>query len=830
MNDEDVPMEDEIIASTEFNNGPTDYAPEFVIPTDVFANPNMAHLPKNAQIPLLDSPSIARPASHYAESRPDKMDITRATPHRRSSPQVRIPPKPRSHALPIATLKTGLVYDPRMRFHAELPNEATVDDIHPEDPRRIHSIFEEIREAGLVRGPGSSETEDHDEYCWRIGIRPAERHEILLVHTEEHYNFVSSLPHMTLEELSLQAHERDSIYFNHSTYDCAKLAAGGAIEACKAVVQGSVRNAIAIIRPPGHHAESDSPSGFCIFNNVPIAARVCQDAYPQTCRKVLILDWDVHHGNGIQHAFYDDPNVLYISLHVFRGGNFYPNLPDGDLTYCGEDAGIGKNVNIPWEEHGMGDAEYLYAFQEIVMPIASEFDPDLVIISAGFDAAEGDVLGGCFVTPACYGHMTHMLSRLAKGKLVVALEGGYNLRSIARSALAVTRVLMQEPPDRLSEDLAAPKASAVRVVEQVKRQHSKHWKCLYPKHLDRTDPGFSATDALHNVIRQWQSQRLALEHGMVPLPLQINHAGLAQTFEHNVIATPDFMERKPLLIVLHDPPSFQDHLDPVTGRRELHNTWLTDVTKSYIDWAIDNDFAVIDVNIPKFVAVESEESNLGYTKADDQKVRADRTREIANYLWTNYIEPNNATQVFFMGIGDAYLGLVDLLSRNESTTEETSNLELIIGFVAESAISSVKRINTDDDIGLWYHQHSKIFVKQSHFAFNRNSTKKLRKKLGDLQQSDWDTLDEMLVGHRQEVQDLLLEKRNEFTEESNNSTPEEDQQMGLNGGLRSPPLGLDTQAIKARHANGLRGLPPVGVFSSPVPRSPRSPMGFGKPF
>jgi histone deacetylase 6 len=179
----------------------------------------------------------------------------------------------------------------------------------------------------------------------------------------------------------------------------------------------------------------------------------------------------------------------------------------------------------------------LYAFQEIVMPIASEFDPDLIIISAGFDAAEGDVLGGCFVTPACYGHMTHMLSRLAKGKLVVALEGGYNLRSIARSALAVTRVLMQEPPDRLSEDLAAPKASAVRVVEQVKRQHSKHWKCLYPKHLDRTDPGFSATDALHNVIRQWQSQRLALEHGMVPLPLQINHAGLAQTFEHNVIAT-----------------------------------------------------------------------------------------------------------------------------------------------------------------------------------------------------------------------------------------------------------------------------------------------------
>ncbi|KAF2633462.1 hypothetical protein BU25DRAFT_426991 [Macroventuria anomochaeta] len=818
MNDMDVPMEDEIIASTEFNNGPVDYAPEFVIPTDVFANPNMAHLPKNAQLPPYEGALSMRTTSHYVDGRSDKTDITRTTLHRRPSPQVRIPPKPRSQALPYATLKTGLVYDPRMRFHAELPNDSRADDIHPEDPRRIHSIFEEIREAGLVRGPESSDNDEHDEYCWRIGIRPAEEHEILTIHTKKHYDFVSSLQHMSVEELHEKGEELDSIYFNHSTYDCARLAAGGAIEACKAVVQGSVRNAIAIIRPPGHHAESDQPSGFCIFNNVPIATRVCQDAYPQTCRKVLILDWDVHHGNGIQHAFYNDPNVLYISLHVFRGGNFYPNLPDGDLNFCGEGDGIGKNVNIPWDEHGMGDAEYLCAFQEVVMPIASEFDPDLVIISAGFDAAEGDVLGGCFVTPACYGHMTHMLSRLAKGKLVACLEGGYNLRSIARSALAVTRVLMQEPPDRLSEDLPAPKATAVRTIEQVKRQHSKYWKCLYPKHLDRTDPGFAATDALHDVIREWQSQRLAREHAMIPL--QIIQPGLSQTFEHNVLATPDIVERKPLLVIFHDPPSFQDHADPVTGRRELHNTWL-----NYIDWAITNNFSVIDVNVPQIVAVESEESNLGFIKADDQKARSDRTREMANYLWTNYIEPNEATQVFFMGIGDAYLGLVDLLSRNETTTENGSRIELIIGFVADSAIQSVKR-PTDDDVGTWYYYHTKIFVKQSHFAFNRNTTKKLRRKLGDLQQSDWDTLDEMLVGHRKEVQDLLLEKKSEFAEETENSTPTDDeQQAALNGGFRSPPRGLDTQAINARHANGLRGLPPVGVFSSPVPRSPRSPMG-----
>lgn len=342
---------------------------------------------------------------------------------------------------------------------------------------------------------------------------------------------------MTIAQLSDEAAMLDSIYFNHATYECAKLAVGGAIEACKAVVEGAVRNAIAIIRPPGHHAESTQPSGFCIFNNVPIATRVCQNAYPETCRKVLILDWDVHHGNGIQHAFYDDPNVLYISLHVYKNGQFYPSLPDGNLDFCGDAPGEGKNVNIPWEELGMGDAEYLYAFQEVVMPIASEFDPDLVIISAGFDAAEGDLLGGCFVTPACYGHMTHMLMRLAKGKLVVCLEGGYNLRSIARSALAVTRVLMLEPPDRLREDLPPPKESAVRVVEQVKRQHSKHWKSMFPKHLERDGPTINDTHRLHDVIREWQSQRLSEEHFMTPLPLQINRAGLSQTFEHNVIAT-----------------------------------------------------------------------------------------------------------------------------------------------------------------------------------------------------------------------------------------------------------------------------------------------------
>jgi histone deacetylase 6 len=226
--------------------------------------------------------------------------------------------------------------------------------------------------------------------------------------------------------------------------------------------------------------------------------------------------------------------VLYISLHVYKNATFYPNLPDANLDYCGEGPGLGKNVNIPWSEHGMGDAEYIHAFQEVVVPIATEFDPDLVIISAGFDAAEGDVLGGCHVTPACYAHMTHMLMRLAKGKMAVCLEGGYNLRSIARSALAVTRTLMLQAPDRLAEDLV-PKESAVRVIQQVKREQSKYWKCMYPKQIDQNDAVSRSSRRLHDIIREWQSRVLTDEHQM--MPLTVKRSGITQTFEHNIVAT-----------------------------------------------------------------------------------------------------------------------------------------------------------------------------------------------------------------------------------------------------------------------------------------------------
>ena len=181
----------------------------------------------------------------------------------------------------------------------------------------------------------------------------------------------------------------------------------------------------------------------------------------------------------------------------------------------------------------MGDADYIYAFQQIVMPIATEFDPDLVIIAAGFDAAEGDMLGGCKVTPAGYAHMTHMLMSLADGKVAVCLEGGYNLESIARSATAVARTLMGEPPERLEN--TTPSISGVDDIKLVLRQQSRFWSSLYPKDLSARLNGPIQGERMHDMVRQWQAATLWDQYQMTPL--YVLKETLSKSFENQVLAT-----------------------------------------------------------------------------------------------------------------------------------------------------------------------------------------------------------------------------------------------------------------------------------------------------
>lgn len=524
----DVLMHDgDILATTEDYTQVTDTSFGSAAKTEQDAHADhMPPKPGSALTPVLKGPGAKRDIQQDAQL----------------DPRDDIPRPPKFKHLPYASAQTGLVYDVRMRFHVEaIPTES---DVHPEDPRRIHAIFEAFVHAGLAWRKGADGPSDY--YMGRIDARQVTKEEVCLVHTERHWEWIQSLSSKTAEELEEelqhpgQYQSMDSVYLSPNTPFCAALSAGGAIEACRAIMLGKVKNVFAVIRPPGHHAEREDVKGFCFYDNVSIATKACQREFGEQCRKVLILDWDVHHGNGIQQANYDDPNVLYISLHVHKNGTFYPEHsyrdrrpPYGDRFHCGEGAGIGKNVNIPWSKHGMGDADYVYAFQQIVMPIATEFNPDLVVIAAGFDAADGDMLGGCHVTPAGYAHMTHMLMSLAQGRVAVCLEGGYNLDSIARSACAVGRTLMGEPPDRL-EDME-PMKSAVDDIKQVVRQQSKFWTCLHPKDPSERLAGVLHGERMHDVVRRWQATTMWDEHEMSPL--FVHREKLSKSFENQVLAT-----------------------------------------------------------------------------------------------------------------------------------------------------------------------------------------------------------------------------------------------------------------------------------------------------
>ncbi|KAL2004581.1 hypothetical protein VTN00DRAFT_3317 [Thermoascus crustaceus] len=664
--------------------------------------------------------------------------------------------------LPLASLRTGLCYDIRMRYHCEVRPTA---DVHPEDPRRIYYIYKELCRAGLVDDPESSRPLAM-RTLQRIDVRNATPEELSLVHAPEHYNFVESTKDMTDEMLIELEHTRDSIYFNSLTFASSLLSAGGAIETCMAVATRKVKNAIAVIRPPGHHAEHNKTMGFCLFNNVSVAAKVCQRELGDKCRKIMILDWDVHHGNGIQKAFYDDPNVLYISLHVYADGKFYPGGDEGNWDQCGTGAGLGKNINIPWPSQGMGDGDYMFAFQQVIMPIANEFNPDLLIVASGFDAAAGDELGGCFVTPSCYAHMTHMLMTLANGKIAVCLEGGYNFRSISKSALAVTRTLMGEPPDRLVATQAS--RPAIQTVRRVMMAQSRYWKCMYPK--PPQEEGLW-TDRVHDIIRAYQSKHLYDNYKLTSLYIYRN--SISKSFENQVLASANYDQPVPLIVIFHDPPEIMGIPHPLTNKLEPHNCWL-----DYIEWAVGKNYAIIDVNIPKYVTTEPSPGKY----EDEDENRPTATEELAGYLWDNYIEPNEATEIFFIGIGDAFYGVANLLINRDSIYQRINS---VISFVAENPVRAIAS-HTQVWLSRWYKDNSLVYVSHTHGVWNNvEGRRKPSKRYGRLIRSPKTGLSEMLVYHKKDVFEWI-ESRIE-TDESEEESEEK------NGNGKAPLVVEETQ-------------------------------------
>ncbi|MBN3312898.1 HDAC5 deacetylase, partial [Atractosteus spatula] len=393
----------------------------------------------------------------------------------------------------------GVVYDTFMLKHMCTCGNT---NIHPEHAGRIQSVWSRLQETGLL------------SRCERIRGRKATLDEIQTVHSEHHTLLYGTSPHnrqkldskKLLGPISQKMYavlpcggigvDSDTVWNEMHSSSAVRMAVGCVIELAFKVAAGELKNGFAVVRPPGHHAEESTAMGFCFFNSVAIAAKLLQQKL--NVGKILIVDWDIHHGNGTQQAFYRDPSVLYISLHRYDDGNFFPG--SGAPEEVGAGPGVGYNVNIAWTggvDPPMGDVEYLTAFRSfitlqfttgspvklsrtVVMPIANEFSPDVVLVSAGFDAVEGhqSPLGGYSVTAKCFGHLTKQLMKLAGGRVVLALEGGHDLTAICDASESCVSALLGEELEPLPEETVqqkpCPKAAAS--LEKVIEIQTKHWK------------------------------------------------------------------------------------------------------------------------------------------------------------------------------------------------------------------------------------------------------------------------------------------------------------------------------------------------------------------
>ncbi|NWV27456.1 HDA10 deacetylase, partial [Origma solitaria] len=332
-----------------------------------------------------------------------------------------------------------------------------------EVPERLSSSYEQLKSYHLV------------ERCVRVPAREGSEEEILLVHSSEHLEVAKSTQTMNEEELKRVSENYDSFFFHPSTYRCARLAVGATLQLVDAVMSGKVCNGMALVRPPGHHSQRNAANGFCLFNNVAIAAEYAKLKYG--LQRILIVDWDVHHGQGTQYIFEEDPSVMYFSWHRYEHQEFWPSLKESNYDVVGLGKGKGFNINLPWNKTGMGNSDYLAVFFHVLLPMAFEFDPELVIVSSGYDSGIGDPEGEMNATPEVYAHLTHFLMQLANGKLCVVLEGGYHLKSLSESVCMTVKTLLRDPVPQITGGMA-PCLSAVESIQNVRAAHKPYWKWL----------------------------------------------------------------------------------------------------------------------------------------------------------------------------------------------------------------------------------------------------------------------------------------------------------------------------------------------------------------
>ncbi|KAL3219039.1 hypothetical protein MRX96_031193 [Rhipicephalus microplus] len=422
-------------------------------------NGDAAELRVSATVPL-EEPSHSGYNGYYEHPPEDKERLEEEVAALRSKTNLDVPPN-----------RTALVYDERMAKHHCL-NER----VHPERPERILKPWHVMEKRGLLN------------LCVLLDSRSATVDELLMVHDKKYVQKMRGCQEMKNADLIKLQEKYPSVYLCRDTFSSALLAAGSLLQLVDAVCTNKCQNGMALIRPPGHHAERDEAGGFCIFGNVAIAARYAMETHG--LQRILILDWDVHHGNGTQHAFYDDPRVLYVSIHRYDNGSFFPCLPEANFEAVGNGAGRGFNINVAWNSEGMSDGDYLTTFFQLVLPVAYAYDPELVLVSCGFDSCVGDPLlfsrhtfetaagcrGYCRVTAEAYAHLTHQLLPLARGRVILSLEGGYNLSKLPSAVCHCVSALLGLRLPQLRP--AAPCPSAVQSIRRTLGVHRSYWPCL----------------------------------------------------------------------------------------------------------------------------------------------------------------------------------------------------------------------------------------------------------------------------------------------------------------------------------------------------------------
>jgi acetoin utilization deacetylase AcuC-like enzyme len=342
----------------------------------------------------------------------------------------------------------AIVRDPIYLKHSNGP-------LHPEGPERLLVIDRMLAEFPLK------------EQLSDISPRDASFEELTWIHDE---NYIRRIEQTRESKLTVLDPDTSA---TSDSYAAALRAAGGAMEAAEAVLSGRYPAAFAFVRPPGHHAEAGRAMGFCLFNNVAVAAAYALRRHE--LKRVLIVDWDVHHGNGTMHSFYNTEGVLYFSVHQ------YPHYPGtGRIDEIGRGAGQGYTVNVPLHG-GQGDEDYLLVFREILVPIAREYNPELILVSAGFDTHHNDPLASMGVSSSGYALLTAVLQDLAEqccpGRIAFTLEGGYDHTALSEGVADVLQTLIT-CTNEYSVSMDGVGDETQQVTEQVRRALSPLWKSL----------------------------------------------------------------------------------------------------------------------------------------------------------------------------------------------------------------------------------------------------------------------------------------------------------------------------------------------------------------